>query len=104
MSIQFHDPRAEPSHPVEAYRLKAALDGPIAIGLLANGFPDSVEFLDAVEAVLGESLPEASFHRYDKGGPLDSGHRPPRRRDRRTLRRRRHRLRALRELHFRHRA
>ena len=69
MSIQFHDPRAEPSHPVEAYRLKAALDGPIAIGLLANGFPDSVEFLDAVEAVLGESLPEASFHRYDKGGP-----------------------------------
>ena len=50
MSIQFHDPRAEPSHRVEAYRLKAALDGPIAIGLLANGFPDSVEFLEELES------------------------------------------------------
>ena len=69
MSIQFHDPRAEPSRPVEAYRLKAVLDGPIAIGLLANGFPDSVEFLEAVEDALGESLPGAFFHRYDKGGP-----------------------------------
>ena len=69
MSIQFHDPRAEPSRPVEKYGLKAALDGPIALGLLANGFPDSVEFLEAVEDALGEALPEASFHRYNKGGP-----------------------------------
>ncbi|MCY4452406.1 MAG: hypothetical protein OXC01_10705 [Immundisolibacterales bacterium] len=69
MSIQFHDPRAESSRPVETYGLAAALDGPIAIGLLANGFPDSVEFLEAVEEALGESLPEASFTRYDKGGP-----------------------------------
>ena len=69
MSIQFHDPRADPSHPVEAYRLKAALDGPIAIGMLANGFPDSAEFLEELEEVLGESLPGASFTRYDKGGP-----------------------------------
>ena len=69
MSIQFHDPRAEPSRPVETYALVAALDGPVTIGLLANGFPDSVEFLEAVEDALGESLPEASFTRYDKGGP-----------------------------------
>ena len=69
MSIQFHDPRAEPSRPIEAYALKAAIEGPLAIGMLANGFPDSVEFLEAVEAALGETLPAASFTRYDKGGP-----------------------------------
>ena len=69
MTVQFHDPRAEPSRPVEPYRLRAALDGSVTIGLLANGFPDSVEFLDAVEEALGESLPEATFTRYDKGGP-----------------------------------
>ena len=69
MSIQFHDPRAEPLRPEEAYRLKAALGGPIAIGLLANGFPDSAEFLEAVEGALGDSLPEATFTRYNKGGP-----------------------------------
>ena len=69
MSIQFHDPRAEPSRPIETYGLRAALDGPIVIGLLANGFPDSVEFLESLEEALGESLPEASFNRYDKGGP-----------------------------------
>ncbi len=33
MSIRFSDPRAEPSRRVEAYRLRAALDGPIASGL-----------------------------------------------------------------------
>lgn len=69
MSIQFHDPRAEPAHPAEPYRLQAALDGPLTIGLLANGFPDSVEFLDAMQETLGEALPEAAFERYDKGGP-----------------------------------
>ena len=69
MSIQFHDPRAEPLRPEEAYRLKAALDGPIAVGLLANGFPDSAEFLEAVESTLRDSLPEASFTHYNKGGP-----------------------------------
>lgn len=69
MSIQFHDPRAEPLRPEEAYRLKAALDGPVAIGLLANGFPDSAEFLEAVEDALGDALPEASFTHYNKGGP-----------------------------------
>ena len=69
MSIQFHDPRAEPLRPEEAYRLKAALDGSVAIGLLANGFPDSAEFLEAVEGALRDSLPEASFTHYNKGGP-----------------------------------
>ena len=41
--------------------------GPVAIALLANGFPDSVNFLDQVQAVLAEALPQATFQRYDKG-------------------------------------
>ena len=68
MTVTFLDPRAEPSLPVEPYELGIDLAaGPVAIGLLANGFPDSVNFLDQVQAVLAEALPRATFHRYDKG-------------------------------------
>jgi hypothetical protein len=68
--IEFVDPRAEPAMPVEAYTL--SIDphaGPISIGLLANGFPDSVPFLDRVETALQQALPQADFRRYDKGDP-----------------------------------
>lgn len=67
MPVQFLDPRAEPGAPVEPYALSADLDGPVVIGLLANGFPDSVAFLDHVGDVLAEALPGAEFRRYDKG-------------------------------------
>ncbi len=68
MPVTFVDPRAEPSLPIEPYELRIdPAAGPIAIGLLANGFPDSVNFLDQVQAVLADALPRASFHRYDKG-------------------------------------
>ena len=51
--MEFHDPRADPSAPVEAYALSIDLTrGPVAIGLLANGFPDSVAFLERVEEAL----------------------------------------------------
>ena len=49
------------------YRLSADLAKPLNIGLLANGFPDSVNFLDRVEEVLGDRLPNATFSRFDKG-------------------------------------
>jgi hypothetical protein len=68
MTVTFVDPRAEPSQPIEPYELGIDVTtGPVAIGLLANGFPDSVNFLDQVQAVLAEALPRATFHRYDKG-------------------------------------
>jgi len=68
MSITFVDPRAEPGASVEPYTLAADLDvDGLTIGLLANGFPDSVAFLDQVEAALAEALPAASFLRWDKG-------------------------------------
>ena len=68
MSVTFLDPRAEPGAPVEAYALSADPDAPgFTVGLLANGFPDSVAFLDQVEAALRDVLPHASFRRWDKG-------------------------------------
>ena len=45
----------------------ADTDGPLTVGLLANGFPDSVAFLDHVEKSLAATLPSASFRRFDKG-------------------------------------
>ncbi len=69
MPIQYHDPRATRLAPPVPYQLRAALDGPLTVGLLANGFPDSVAFLDAVEGALAAALPAASFRRYDKGNP-----------------------------------
>lgn len=66
--IEFLDPRAAPGTPVDLYELGIALgDAPVTIGLLANGFPDSVAFLDHVEKSLTALVPGARFERYDKG-------------------------------------
>ncbi len=68
--IEFLDPRAASGTPIEAYDLGIDVrQGAVDIGLLANGFPDSVRFLDRVEEVLAAQLPAARFHRYDKGDP-----------------------------------
>ena len=49
VTVKFLDPRAEPGLPVDPYRLGLDVtSGPVDIGLLANGFPDSVAFLDQV--------------------------------------------------------
>lgn len=66
--IEYVDPRAETGAPVEPYQLTVdAAAAPIDIGLVANGFPDSEAFLDLVEKALAIELPDASFHRYNKG-------------------------------------
>ena len=68
--IEFLDPRAEPSAPVEPYTLRIDPGaGPVEIGLLANGFPDSANFLARLEEALSEALPNARFRQYDKGDP-----------------------------------
>ena len=64
--IEFLDPRAEPSAAQEPYELAAELPG-ATIGLLANGFPDSVSFLDRVADVLVDLVPGIELRRYDKG-------------------------------------
>ena len=68
MTIEFHDPRAEPATPASPYLLSANLDESITIGLLANGFPDSEAFLDEVDRALAQKLPAASIKRYNKHG------------------------------------
>jgi len=66
--IEFLDPRAEPGLPADAYDLSIDLvDGPLDVGLLANGFPDSVAFLRQVETALAARLPHLTFHHYNKG-------------------------------------
>ena len=67
-TVTFLDPRALPGAEVEPYELGIDLaGGPLTVGLLANGFTDSVKFLDHVEAALKEVLPNLQFRRYDKG-------------------------------------
>ena len=67
MSVQFHDPRAEPVAPAERYELASGLEAGVVIGLLANGFPDSVAFLEQVRGALAKRLTGAEFQSYDKG-------------------------------------
>lgn len=66
MSIEFHDPRGASRVATEAYTCKTDLGGAPTIGLLANNFPDSEAFLNAVQRVLADALPGARFARYLK--------------------------------------
>lgn len=66
--VQFLDPRAEPGTPVEPYELGIDVArGPLTLGLVANGFPDSVAFLDHVETAVRDRLPEVTIRRWNKG-------------------------------------
>jgi len=51
---------------VEDYALQLDASGPVRLGLLANGFPDSEPFLDRLEKSLSTRLPQASFVRFNK--------------------------------------
>ena len=65
--MEFLDPRGEAGRPIEAYALTATLAAGETVGLFANGFPDSVEFLRHVEKALSHELPGVNFVHYDKG-------------------------------------
>jgi hypothetical protein len=67
MTIQFIDPRAEPGATPEPYDLSVDVTGGQTIGLLANGFPDSVRFLDYLQKSLAARLPDLKIKRYNKG-------------------------------------
>ena len=64
--IQFHDPRAEAGTEPRPYELALDESSGTTLGLLANGFPDSVRFLDCIEAALLEHRPDLGIRRYDK--------------------------------------
>lgn len=65
--MEFHDPRGTPSGPLEPYSVSAGLATGETIGLFANGFPDSVAFLEQVGAALRAELPDVSVRLWNKG-------------------------------------
>ena len=69
--ISFHDPRGEKSQSEETYELScdvAANEGRgITLGLLANGFPDSENFLRHIGDVFKEQLPGLEIKVWNKG-------------------------------------
>ncbi len=66
MAIEYLDPKAEPAEPVTPYALSAG-GGTLTVGLLANGFPDSVPFLDAVGESLRRVRPDLEIRAWNKG-------------------------------------
>lgn len=68
MTIIYLDPTSAPGLAVEPYSVAALPAGKAAtIGLLANGFPDSIVFLDHVERALLEVAPAGTaIKRYAK--------------------------------------
>ncbi len=65
--MQFLDPRGVPSRVVEPYTLTADLNEGETVALFANGFPDSVAFLEHVEKSLSAELPGVEFLTLNKG-------------------------------------
>ena len=67
--IQYHDPQAATSIKTTPYDL-AILDSAehkITVGLLANGFPDSENFLQQIATVLQTQDANLRFEYYNKG-------------------------------------
>ncbi|MBQ87922.1 MAG: hypothetical protein CL433_03630 [Acidimicrobiaceae bacterium] len=67
MAISFLDPRGESAVEPTPYDLSTHLAPGITVGLLANGFPDSVEFLDAVGEAITARRPGIELARWNKG-------------------------------------
>ena len=65
--MEFLDPRGTPLAPVEPYRGRATLVAGETIGLFANGFPDSVAFLEHIGRALTRQLPEVEVKLWNKG-------------------------------------
>ena len=67
--IEYHDPEAQVGVEETPYELSLQIseeDAP-GIGLLANGFPDSVEFLAELGTALKKLRPGIEVHAYNKG-------------------------------------
>lgn len=67
LRMEFLDPRGVPSRPIDPYALTAELNAGDTVALFANGFPDSVAFLEHVETSLSHRLPGVHFVHLDKG-------------------------------------
>ena len=68
--ITFHDPRGDVGTQIEGYDLAHAIaadGGGTTIGLLANGFPDSENFLSALSAEILQRFPAMDVMSWNKG-------------------------------------
>lgn len=67
--IEYHDPRGETDIEQFPYTLSSKIRGSnkITIGLLANGFPDSENFLDHIAEVIKENEPGVTIESFNKG-------------------------------------
>ena len=67
--LEYHNPEARVGVEETPYELSVKISSEDAtrIGLLANGFPDSVEFLDELGAALQRLRPGIAVHAYNKG-------------------------------------
>jgi len=65
--VQFHDPRGLPAVAATPYELRHPLGPATSIALMANGFPDSVTFLNHVATALSDLIDDATFQLFDKG-------------------------------------
>lgn len=68
--ITFHDPRGVPAIEVQEYTLEhtfASNGAGTTVALLANGFPDSDNFLNAVGDALVTRLPDVQTKFWNKG-------------------------------------
>jgi len=69
MSLRFIDPRAPAGPEDTPYTGALSVDprGAVRLGLLANGFPDSVPFLEAVGRALETAFPQITTRLWNKG-------------------------------------
>ena len=67
--IEYHNPDASVGIEEIAYELSLTVnsDATATIGLLANGFPDSVEFLNALGDAIRALFPSVRLREYNKG-------------------------------------
>ena len=65
--MEFLDPRGAPVTPIEPYRGRTALAAGETVGLFANGFPDSVAFLEHIGAALTRAVPGLDVKLWNKG-------------------------------------
>ena len=65
--MEFLDPRGTPVAAIEPYRGRAALAAGETVALFANGFPDSVAFLEHIGAALTRAVPGVHVRLWNKG-------------------------------------
>ncbi len=67
--IKYHNPEGEVGIEATPYNLSTVIRGSnaISIGFLANGFPDSENFLNALNEAMQVLEPGIEVHSYNKG-------------------------------------